>query len=104
VNIEKMSLSDLKAMLARVEAEIPRARAREAQAVREQVSKLLEAKGLKLSDVMGAAGSARRSTRGQSVPPKYRDPKSGATWAGRGRQPRWFDRKHPERFQVAETA
>jgi DNA-binding protein H-NS len=104
VNIEKMSLSDLRSTLAKVEAEIPRARAREAQAVREQVSKLLEAKGLKLSDVMGASGSARRSTRGQSVPPKYRDPKSGATWAGRGRSPRWFDKRHTEKFQVGETA
>ena len=104
MNIEKMSLSDLKAMLARVEAEIPRARAREAQAVREQVSKLLEAKGLKLSDVMGAAGSARRSTKGRIVPVKFRDPKSGAEWSGRGRKPRWFDPKHSERFQVGKTA
>jgi len=104
VNIDKMSLSDLKTMLAKVEAAIPTARAREAQAVREQVTKLLDAKGLKLSDVMGQAGSARRSTKGRSVPPKFRDPKSGAEWSGRGRKPRWFDPKHSERFQVAETA
>ena len=104
MNIEKMSLADLKAMAAKVEAEIPRARAREAQAVREQVSKLLESKGLKLSDVMGSAGSARRSTKGRSVPVKFRDPKSGAEWSGRGRHPKWYDPKHPKLFQVAESA
>lgn len=26
------------------------------------------------------------------VPPKYRDPKSGMTWSGRGKQPRWMTR------------
>lgn len=104
MKIEKMSLAELKATLAKVEAAIPTARAREAQAVREEVNLLLAKKGLKLSDVMGQAGSARRSTKGRSVPVKFRDPKSGAEWSGRGRKPRWFDPKHSERFQVAETA
>lgn len=104
MKIEQMSLADLKITLAKVEAEIPRAKAREASSVRDQVTKLLEAKGLKLSDVLGSSGTARRSTKGQPVPAKFRDPKSGATWAGRGRSPKWFDKRHPERFQVAESA
>ena len=104
MNIEKMSLNELKNILAKVEAEIPRARAREAKAVRDEVNSLLAKKGLKLSDVMGSAGSARRSTKGRSVPVKFRDPKSGAEWSGRGRKPRWFDPKHSDKFQVRETA
>ena len=28
---------------------------------------------------------------GQKVVPKYRDPKSGATWSGRGKTPRWIN-------------
>lgn len=27
---------------------------------------------------------------GSSVPPKYKDPSTGATWSGRGRTPRWL--------------
>lgn len=27
--------------------------------------------------------------KGKKVPPKYRDPQTGATWTGRGRTPRW---------------
>ena len=104
MNIDKMSLADLKITLAKVEAEIPRAKAREASAVRSQVEKLLEAKGLKLSDVLGSSGTVRRSTKGRPVPAKYQDPKTGKTWAARGRRPGWFDPKHPERFQVQESA
>ena len=28
---------------------------------------------------------------GGKIPPKYRDPVSGATWSGRGKTPRWFN-------------
>ena len=32
----------------------------------------------------------RASLKGRKVPPKYRDPKSGQTWAARGAQPVWL--------------
>lgn len=39
------------------------------------------------------------------VPPKYRDPQTGATWAGRGQMPRWMTRRveqgaKPEDFLI----
>ena len=40
------------------------------------------------------AGKARKST--GTVPPKYRDPESGATWTGRGRTPVWLVKKLSE--------
>ena len=104
MNIEKMTLSELRTTLAAVNAQMPKTEARERSAFLGEVQKLASARGLSLEDVMGQAGSARRSTKGRTVPPKFRDPKSGATWAGRGRRPAWYDPKHPERFQVAESA
>ncbi|WP_080410650.1 H-NS histone family protein [Burkholderia ubonensis] len=32
--------------------------------------------------------------------PKYRDPKTGATWSGRGREPGWIKGKRRERFLI----
>ncbi|WP_233867819.1 H-NS histone family protein [Paraburkholderia adhaesiva] len=47
----------------------------------------------------GAAKSARGATK--SVAPKYVDPKSGATWSGRGRAPAWIkDVKDRSRFLI----
>ncbi|WP_051391215.1 H-NS histone family protein [Paraburkholderia mimosarum] len=34
------------------------------------------------------------------APVKYRDPESGATWSGRGREPRWIDCRNGEAFAV----
>ncbi|CAG9252413.1 DNA-binding protein Bv3F [Burkholderia diffusa] len=36
------------------------------------------------------------------LPPKYRDPKTGATWSGRGRSPAWLAGKKRERFLIAD--
>lgn len=47
---------------------------------------------------------------GRRVPPKYRDPLTGATWTGRGQQPRWIkdaianDGKTLESFTIAQQA
>ena len=32
----------------------------------------------------------KKSLKGRKLAPKYRDPKTGATWAGRGVRPRWL--------------
>ncbi|WP_321967201.1 H-NS histone family protein [Burkholderia cepacia] len=41
---------------------------------------------------------------GGPVPPKYRDPKTGATWSGRGKAPRWISgAKNRGRFLIGET-
>jgi DNA-binding protein H-NS len=43
------------------------------------------------SDAPVHAGNGRTSAmKGVKVKPKYRDPRTGDTWAGRGVQPRWL--------------
>src|SRR5215471_1896061 len=38
----------------------------------------------------GRRGRRVSAMKGRKVPPKYRDPASGETWAGRGAKPRWL--------------
>ncbi|KVQ09999.1 DNA-binding protein [Burkholderia ubonensis] len=45
----------------------------------------------------------RRAKRGP-VPPKYRDPQSGATWSGRGREPLWINGQSREQFLIDASA
>lgn len=48
--------------------------------------------------------STRRATvaRKTPLPPKYRNPKTGETWSGRGRAPAWLAGKNRERFLISE--
>lgn len=106
------SLADLLAQKAALEQKIAQAQqAERAQAIA-QVKSLMAQYGLTVADLGVAAGArragspatpasrpapestpARASRKGKplgKVPPKYRDPASGATWTGRGLRPRWL--------------
>lgn len=51
-------------------------------------------------------GRRRAAASGERTPlaPKYRDPKTGATWSGRGKAPRWISgAKNRERFLIPDT-
>jgi DNA-binding protein H-NS len=47
----------------------------------------------------GAATFPQKSQR-PPAPPLYRDPKTGATWSGRGRQPRWLEGHDRDEFLI----
>lgn len=85
MNIEKMSLSELTALNARVEAAIPKVKARELEMARKEIADLAASKGYSLKELIG-------KTTVKARPAKYRDTKSGVLWSGRGRMPRGFDR------------
>ena len=51
----------------------------------------------------------RGAMKGRKVAPKYRDPATGETWAGRGARPRWLVAKiragkKPEDFLIVRSA
>ncbi|WP_431821529.1 H-NS family nucleoid-associated regulatory protein [Burkholderia sp. F1] len=46
----------------------------------------------------------RRRVKRGPVPPKYRDPQSGATWSGRGREPLWINGQSREQFLIDSSA
>lgn len=54
----------------------------------------LKEHGITLADLQahgfGRAGRAGKRTVKNAGVPKYRDPKTGATWTGRGRVPQWM--------------
>jgi DNA-binding protein H-NS len=66
----------------------------------ERVRALMKKLGVTMED-LGTAGRGKGTARGRgrpatkskpktTVPPKYRDPETGATWTGRGRAPVWL--------------
>lgn len=87
IDLEKLSLKELKGLQSRVTKEIA---SFESRKKREALSKLEEKArelGFSLSELTGAASIRRRA----SALPKYANPdEPSETWSGRGRKPRWF--------------
>lgn len=69
-------------------------------AAKDRTKFLVEATPAKSSRPASTAAKAGNYVRG-AQPPKYRDPKSGATWSGRGRAPAWLaGAKDPSKFLI----
>jgi DNA-binding protein H-NS len=92
------SYKELVAQRKKLEEQIEAAHAKEVAQVIAQVRQIIEDYGLTADD-LGFKGKASRTKR--PVAPKYQDPKTGATWSGRGRPPTWISGKNFERFLIA---
>ncbi|MEN7528246.1 MULTISPECIES: H-NS histone family protein [unclassified Cupriavidus] len=92
-----------------LEAKLSEVRANEVANVIEQIRQLMSDYDLTADDIAPKrrrgrpAGSHAAAPKAASaLPPKYRDPKSGKTWSGRGRAPAWLG-KRPERFLIEQA-
>lgn len=88
VNLEKLSLKELKDLQTQVSKAITsyeERKKRQAIAELEETAKKL---GYSLADLTGATAPRRRA----QATPKYANPADKTeTWSGRGRKPRWFE-------------
>lgn len=89
VNLEVLSLADLTDLNKRVEVAIVAATEREKAELKAEMQALAARRGLSLSEILGSGKSSPRKV--VKLTP-WRDKKTGATWAGRGRYPPNFDK------------
>ncbi|MCO5396670.1 H-NS family nucleoid-associated regulatory protein [Ralstonia soli] len=91
----------LVAQKAELDGKIEAARLQELQTVILQIRQIMEEYGLTAEDIGLAPRSGRYVGKKAPLVAKYRDPKSGATWSGRGRAPAWIAGKNRNRFLIA---
>ncbi|RQS06918.1 H-NS family nucleoid-associated regulatory protein [Burkholderia sp. Bp8998] len=92
---------ELKAQADELMRRVEEARLAELETVLQEVRARVAEYGLTRTQIFGRQGSAGRATRRTAtVVPKYRDPDTGVTWSGRGREPAWIKGKRRERFLI----
>lgn len=82
------TVKELLAQRAAIEQQIAEAQRSERASAVAQVRELMAEHGLTLADLSAKTAAGKRT--GAKVAPKYRDAASGATWSGRGLQPKWL--------------
>jgi DNA-binding protein H-NS len=91
---------ELKAQMDELTQQAELARQAEFQSVVEEIRAKVAEYGITERDIFGSRRGRPRKA-GTVVTAKYRDPRSGATWSGRGRAPNWLkDVKNRDRFLV----
>ncbi|WP_322069494.1 H-NS histone family protein [Paraburkholderia bannensis] len=92
---------ELKAQMAELEVQAAAARAAEFEEVLADVRAKVAEYGFTERDIFGSRRGRPRKATAATLPAKYQDPKSGATWSGRGRAPDWIKgAKNRDRFLI----
>ena len=87
MNLDQMSLDDLKKLRKDVDKAIESFEARQLAEARRKLEDYAREMGVKLEDVLGVGKGKGKA----ASLPKYRNPEDPAqTWSGRGRKPDWF--------------
>jgi DNA-binding protein H-NS len=101
------TLESLQAKIKKLEQQAEALATKQASSVIEKIHTLMAEHGLTTADIEAHARGKRRlgktgtaaTSKTSVVAVKYRDPKSGVTWSGRGRAPQWIaSAKNRDRF------
>lgn len=85
--------AELEAKAQELNKQIEEAKREERKAIIAQIKSLMADNGLTTADLEGAPGKRAAkagSGTGKKVAPKYRHPKTGQEWTGRGITPNWL--------------
>lgn len=92
---------DLKTQLDSLAEKAEAARLAELQVVVDDIRAKVAEYGITEKDIFGARRSKSSKQPKALTEAKYRDPKTGATWSGRGRAPAWIKVvKNRDRFLI----
>jgi len=107
------TLEQIQAKLKKLQAQAEALLVKKSQAAIDEIRSLMEKHGLTAADIDAPAAGKKRgpkpvakSVRGAKTSAvQYQDPRTGATWSGRGRAPGWIAKaRDRSRFLVGESA
>lgn len=81
---------ELSAQIAALMQQAENARKTERAAAIAEIRSQMSQYGITIADLNITDGRGRRAGGARVVPAKYRHPKTGETWSGRGLKPRWL--------------
>jgi DNA-binding protein H-NS len=88
------TLEAIQELIKKLEAQAQALKTKAASGVLKQIHDLMARHDLSIDEVAGflgkASGKAKANAAGKADSAKYVDPKTGATWSGRGRAPAWI--------------
>jgi DNA-binding protein H-NS len=96
--------ADLKAQIAKLQAQAEEARRTEIDNVIADIRQKIGEYGLTAQDLGFAVAAKRgRPPKKAPLPAKYQDPKTGNTWSGRGKPPKWIVGTNRDRFLIGAS-
>lgn len=97
-DLDAMTIDALQSHRAEVDRKILGKRETDRRTIIDQIVTLVNAHHIPVEDLVEALGGLKR--RLGPVAKKYRDPETGSTWSGRGKEPLWLRGKDRTKFHI----
>lgn len=92
--------SDLEQAREEIDKKIAQERKDTVTRVMAEIRKVMKTFNLTRDDLYEEFGRPPSIQKGRKIPPKYRNPKTGATWSGRGSTPLWLVGQNKDDFKI----
>lgn len=99
-NLDEMSVEELKRHQEEIDRKIQEKREAQKKAVIAQIVEVVNTYNVPLDELGEALGGWKVKRKGVKATQKYQDPKTGATWSGRGKEPVWIRGKDRNKFLI----
>ncbi|BBE10351.1 MAG: DNA-binding protein H-NS [Glomeribacter sp. 1016415] len=90
----------LQLQIEQLQAQAQEARKRELTSVIAEIKQKIIDYDLSLSDLGFTNSKPSRAGAKAPQPPKYKNPRTGQTWSGRGKPPHWIAGKNKDKFLI----
>lgn len=102
-SLDSMSVEELQAHQEEIDRKIREKRLAQKLAVIEEIVKVVRRYEIPTDELVEALGGLKIRRKGIKAVQKYRDPSTGVTWSGRGKEPAWIRGKDRKRFEIPDT-
>jgi DNA-binding protein H-NS len=94
------SYTELQAQIKKLQQQAEQVRHNEIAGVIANIHATMREYGISVDDLGGTTKSKASRKPHAPVAAKYRDPSTGKTWSGRGKEPRWLSGKDRNQFLI----
>lgn len=101
--IDDMSVEELQRRQDELAQKIREKREAEKKAVIEQIVNVVHTYDIPIDELVDALGGLKIKRKGVKATQKYRDPVTGITWSGRGKEPSWIRGKDRRKFLIPDS-
>lgn len=101
-DVSELSVEQLQQLEGEIERKKKEKQAAEKATVIAQIIEVAATYNVTVDEIVDAMGGMKVKRKGVKATQKYMDPKTGATWSGRGKEPIWIRGKKREKFLIPE--
>lgn len=99
-NLDDMSVEELKRQQEEIQRRLLEKQKAEKRSVIDQIVDVVSTYQITTEELVEALGGFKPKRQGVKAKAKYRDPISGITWSGRGKEPVWLRGKDRNKFLI----